>query len=237
MKKITKKATAKKAATKKTGTLAPEVHLAADSNASLSAKGELSAATAAPMASAKPAAKKAGAKKAAKATRANGKGAAILALIQRNGGATAGELQQATGWQPHSVRGFLSTAKKRGTKIASAKREDGQRVYSLQAYAPTPAAARNEADGTNPIGFFRCGVDCASPPSDEWCRMKRMKNAKPADATPGFAIKITEVMDLGLAMLIAEDEEGHYQPVAAARHDQRSARDRAERLGRADAQA
>ena len=68
-----------------------------------------------------------------KATSANGKGATILALIARKGGATATELQEATGWQAHSIRGFLSTANKRGTKIASAKREDGQRVYSAQA--------------------------------------------------------------------------------------------------------
>jgi hypothetical protein len=33
------------------------------------------------------------------------------------------------------------------------------------------------------------------------------------DATPGFAIKLTASTDLGLAMLIVEDEEGHYEPV------------------------
>lgn len=32
-------------------------------------------------------------------------------------------------------------------------------------------------------------------------------------ATPGFAIEIKDNTDLGLAMLIAEDEEGRYQPV------------------------
>ena len=61
-----------------------------------------------------------------------GKGATILALIQREGGATAAELQQATGWQAHSVRGFLSTASKKGhAKVSSSKREDGKRVYSV----------------------------------------------------------------------------------------------------------
>jgi hypothetical protein len=70
----------------------------------------------------------------APARKQGSKGATIMDLIQRNGGATAAELQQATGWQPHSVRGFLSTAsKKQGLKIASARREDGQRVYSVQA--------------------------------------------------------------------------------------------------------
>ena len=33
-------------------------------------------------------------------------------------------------------------------------------------------------------------------------------------ATTGFAIKLTESTQLGLAMLIAEDEEGQYEPVA-----------------------
>jgi hypothetical protein len=32
--------------------------------------------------------------------------------------------------------------------------------------------------------------------------------------TQGFAIQILPDTDLGTAMLIAEDEEGHYQPVA-----------------------
>jgi hypothetical protein len=36
---------------------------------------------------------------------------------------------------------------------------------------------------------------------------------KPQDATPGFAIKLTASTDLGLAMLIVEDEDGHYEPV------------------------
>ena len=42
------------------------------------------------------------------ATRADSKTAKILGLLKRQGGATAKDLQKATGWQPHSVRGFLS---------------------------------------------------------------------------------------------------------------------------------
>ena len=34
-----------------------------------------------------------------------------------------------------------------------------------------------------------------------------------AAATPGFAIQILRDTDLGIATLIAEDEEGHYEPV------------------------
>jgi len=39
----------------------------------------------------------------------------------------------ATGWQAHSVRGFISGAivKKMGLKVESSKRTDGERAYSL----------------------------------------------------------------------------------------------------------
>jgi hypothetical protein len=41
---------------------------------------------------------------------------------------------KATGWQPHSVRGFLSGAvgKKMGLAVTSAKEEDGGRTYSVK---------------------------------------------------------------------------------------------------------
>ncbi|MBI4465557.1 MAG: DUF3489 domain-containing protein, partial [Acidobacteria bacterium] len=39
----------------------------------------------------------------------------------------------ATGWQAHSVRGFISGAivRKMGLEVESKKRDDGQRAYSL----------------------------------------------------------------------------------------------------------
>ena len=40
---------------------------------------------------------------------------------------------KATGWQAHSVRGFISGAlgKKMGLTVDSVRREDGERVYTL----------------------------------------------------------------------------------------------------------
>ena len=70
--------------------------------------------------------------KEASAPRAESKGAKILELIGRPKGATLAEIMKATGWQAHSVRGFISlAAKKHKLKIESAKNEAGERVYRL----------------------------------------------------------------------------------------------------------
>ena len=58
----------------------------------------------------------------------------ILALLKRPGGTTLKELMKATGWQPHSIRGFLSgvITKKLKLKVASVKDESGVRRYSVK---------------------------------------------------------------------------------------------------------
>jgi hypothetical protein len=73
---------------------------------------------------------KTSAKKAAPARRGS-KTAKIIDLLKRPGGATLKELMKATGWQAHSVRGFLSgtLGKKMGTPVESSKRPDGERSY------------------------------------------------------------------------------------------------------------
>jgi uncharacterized protein DUF3489 len=69
------------------------------------------------------------------AARDGSKTAKVLDLLKRPDGATLKELMKATGWQPHSVRGFLSGAvgKKMGLKVTSTKGEDGERSYSVKA--------------------------------------------------------------------------------------------------------
>jgi hypothetical protein len=66
--------------------------------------------------------------------REGSKTATVLALIQRAKGATLAEIMEATSWQAHSVRGFISgtLGKKMGLKVESTKREDGTRVYTVQ---------------------------------------------------------------------------------------------------------
>ena len=65
--------------------------------------------------------------------RRGSKTAKILALLKRPGGASLQQLQKATGWQAHSVRGFLSGAvkKKMGLHLDSTKLSDSQRTYRV----------------------------------------------------------------------------------------------------------
>ena len=63
------------------------------------------------------------------------KAALILACLRRPKGATLKELSTATGWQPHSIRGFLSgaVAGKMELKIKSIKHASADRRYSIKA--------------------------------------------------------------------------------------------------------
>ena len=70
----------------------------------------------------------------ARAARDGSKTAKVLELLRKPGGVTAKELMKATGWQPHSVRGFLSgtIGKKMGLTVTSTKGEDVERTYSIK---------------------------------------------------------------------------------------------------------
>jgi hypothetical protein len=57
---------------------------------------------------------------------------AVLQLLRRPEGARIQDMMQATGWQPHSVRGALAGAikKKLGLTVTSEKSEAG-RIYRI----------------------------------------------------------------------------------------------------------
>jgi hypothetical protein len=67
--------------------------------------------------------------------REGSKAAQVLDLLKLPGGVTSKELMKSTGWQAHSVRGFLSgtVGKKMGFTVNSTKGEDGERRYSVKA--------------------------------------------------------------------------------------------------------
>jgi hypothetical protein len=73
------------------------------------------------------------AKDAAPTTRNGSKKAIVLELIRRPDGASLKEIQDATEWQAHSVRGFISGSlgKKMGLTIESFKRDSGDRAYRI----------------------------------------------------------------------------------------------------------
>jgi hypothetical protein len=64
--------------------------------------------------------------------REESKAAQVFALLGRPEGATRREIEQLTGWQRHSVRGFLSASvRKQGYKLRTFLRT-GERVYRLK---------------------------------------------------------------------------------------------------------
>jgi hypothetical protein len=67
--------------------------------------------------------------------RAGSKTAQVLDLLKRPGGATLKAIMTDTGWQAHSVRGFISgtLGKKMGLTVASTRGDDGERTYSIKA--------------------------------------------------------------------------------------------------------
>jgi hypothetical protein len=68
------------------------------------------------------------------APRAGSKSAAVIALLQREQGATLIEMVQATGWLPHTTRAALTGLRKKGHAIAKSKRSD-MTCYSIVAGA------------------------------------------------------------------------------------------------------
>jgi len=66
--------------------------------------------------------------------RPGSKAAKVLALLKRPQGAGLKELLKLTGWQPHSMRGFLSgtVSRKMGLHLISTKAQSGERRYTVK---------------------------------------------------------------------------------------------------------
>lgn len=72
--------------------------------------------------------------KPAPAPKAETKGAIVEAMLRRPEGATSAQLEAATGWQAHSIRGFFAgTLKKKKGLTVTSEKTDGVRTYRLPA--------------------------------------------------------------------------------------------------------
>ncbi|MBN9547001.1 MAG: DUF3489 domain-containing protein [Alphaproteobacteria bacterium] len=71
--------------------------------------------------------------KSAKPKPKTSKTSTLLKLLRSNKGASMAQLQHASGWQAHSVRGFLAgTVKRRlGLTVLSRISQTGERLYSI----------------------------------------------------------------------------------------------------------
>ena len=71
-------------------------------------------------------------KPAGRASDRTNKKAEVIAMMKRAKGATLAEIMATTGWQRHTVRGFVSIlGSKGGEKIESSKNTAGERTYKI----------------------------------------------------------------------------------------------------------
>jgi len=55
----------------------------------------------------------------------------IVEMLKKPGGATSKEMEEKTGWAPHSVRGLLGTFRKRGVNVVSKKIKGEPTIYRI----------------------------------------------------------------------------------------------------------
>ena len=70
----------------------------------------------------------------------------VIAMLKSPGGATIDAVMKATGWQQHSVRGFLAgVVRKRLNLKLGSKKVDGKRVYQITGGAKDRSESRSQS--------------------------------------------------------------------------------------------
>jgi hypothetical protein len=98
---------------------------------SKSAKQSTAASSAARVSTAKPARSAAGNSKRENAA-SDSKQSRVIAMLKSPSGTTIAAMMKATGWQQHTVRGFLAGVVRKRLKLKlGSKKVDGKRVYQI----------------------------------------------------------------------------------------------------------
>ncbi len=67
----------------------------------------------------------------------------VLSMLQSPAGATMAQMNEATGWQQHSVRGFLAGVVRKRLKLKlTSKKVDGTRIYQITSGGDAKAHSR-----------------------------------------------------------------------------------------------
>jgi hypothetical protein len=101
-----------------------------------------------PAAKAKKAPKAKAAKQRPSAPEGQTKSEMIIGMLSTSGGATSREMETATGWAPHSVRGFLGTLRAKGVNVVAKKLPKEPTIYRI---AKAKAAPKAQAEAVGDV--------------------------------------------------------------------------------------